>query len=484
MTAALAFTDEEELEYLQLLDQEVADLTLRAWLTGDLRYKLHPVQRMIHATIRGLPQEQRDAVILCARRFGKSFLVVCMAIEDCIQNPGCIVRVVGPEIEQTIEIIEFNLDKIVRDAPGGIVRRQGSRRRWAVGESHIMVGAFDAKNVKKNLGKEALNIYTEEAGASNSETFDYGMREVLSPQLLHTKGRMVHATTPPPELDHIFATQYIPQASRDGSLFKFRIWDNPRLDEAQIQQAIDDSRGRHTIAFRRNYECELVKDPGVVCVPSFTPEVHVRGDWQDPAHAIWFMFGDWGGIRDQSWIGVAYYDFERATLRVVGETWHEPNTAMDLIAPEVLRLFRMVPKERRSGLDFALDAPGQVFIDLNKMLEAAQTDLRCRPVTNKEDLETAVNAVEVALSQNRISLDPACKQLALTCEYGRFNKQRTDFNRTPQFGHNDALAGLMYGWRACDKTTNPFPKNTYNRDNWFDPEANAQANQEPIFRRF
>ena len=94
------------------------------WQRGDLSWKLHLNQKIIYEQLREI--DAREAVVTCARRFGKSYMAVVMAIEDCLQNPGITVRIIGPEIKQTANIVHPLIMKISADAPNGLIQRMKS----------------------------------------------------------------------------------------------------------------------------------------------------------------------------------------------------------------------------------------------------------------------------------------------------------------------------------------------------------------------
>lgn len=477
---------DEELELLKLYEAEDQS-KIDAWYRGDLYHKLHSGQKLIYDTVRYLPKTVRDCIFYCARRFGKSFLIVIMALEDCIRNPKEVIRIVGPELEQTIEIVEFNLDKIIVDAPPGFIKKL-TRKSWRVGNSKLIVGAFDNRNVRKNLGKEAFAIYTEEAANAKSDEFAYGMKEILSPQLLHSKGRFYHGTTPPPELDHIFETEYVPAASKAGTLFRFTIDDNPRADAEMREQAIKDSGGIDTIAYKRNYLVQAVKDPGIVVTPAFNQARHVK-PIVIPEYATWIIFGDWGGVRDRTWVGAGFWDYLRGKLCVVAEIDYDPNTESGRVAADIRNsLETLIPKmhnprlilkaQNDDGLDHWprwIDCAGQTKVDLlSKHGLLVQLPF-------KDNFDAAANNLNMGFVNDQIEIDPSCTQLIATCEFGRFNKQRTDFARSVALGHMDAIAGLMYGYRMVDKTTNPYPPEKFDRQEYYVP---PQDESEVSLREF
>lgn len=445
-------TEREELELLQLLEQEHAEITAQAWKTGNLRHKLHAGQRKIYDVVRSVNTAPGDDVVnLCARRFGKSYISCAMALEDCIRNPDSIVRIVGPELYQTIEIADFNLTKIALDAPPGLVRPVKNGRVWHVGTSQIHLGGFDRKNVKRNLGKEALNIYTEEACASRSEEFLFAMREILSPQLFHTRGRFVHATTPPEDLNHSFITDFIPAAKAKGLFFLFTIDDNPRADELMRADAIEKSGGAHTTAYKRNYLCEFVREDEKSIVPLFNRYRHMR-EMTRPLHVKWTISVDLGFARDMSAAALSFWDPERRKHCIYdARVWpRATDTASIVRALKALEAQHNVVPVR-----FVDDDPRSVA-DLHTL-----HGYSCA-IPSKDDLNAMLAAFNVAFGNDEIEIHPRCEHLILSLEAGLWNERRTDFERSEVLGHWDSGMAALYGFRMQDRRDGrpPFQGNT------------------------
>lgn len=451
--------DFDDIELLKSLENESLKQIEEDWARGNLRYKLHAAQRKIYDTVRELPVEVRDVILFCSRRFGKSVLGILMALEDCINNPNVYVYVVGPELAQTMEIVAEKLDLICADMPKGMVVSIRGGRRYRVGQSTLVVGAYDKDNVGKAKGKEAFAIYTEEACDSDSKQFEYGMKEVYSPLLLHSKGRFVHMTTPPRELNHIFLTEYVPKSVLANTFFKYTIHDNPLIDAEMFAQAVHDSGGSvKSISFRRNYLCEVVRDGSLVVLPSFDDTLHVE-EFEVPQFGNWIVFGDTGGVKDKTWFGIGWYDFATATFMILDERVFEANTATSVIVTAFAELESWLP-----GGYFGtryIDMSGQLQVDFQKDHQIST----CLP--GKDNFDAAINQLEMAFLQNKIKIHKRCKFLLTSCAYGTFNKARTTFARNGALGHCDALAGLMYGWRMVDKITNPVPFAPVIRDTHF-----------------
>lgn len=438
----MGLSEEEELEYLRLLELEDAQAVELDWQRGNLRWKLHAAQRKIYDAIRALPVGfGNDPVMLCSRRFGKSYLICIMALEDGIRNPGNIVRIVGPELQQTIEIVDYHMEKIRADAPVDFIRRRKNGRVWEVGASQIVIGGFDKKNVKRNLGKEAISVYTEEACASKSEEFDYAVREVIGPQLFHTRGRMVHATTPPEDLNHVFITQFVPTAERRGLFFKFTIDDNPMADEAMRKDAIEKSGGEHTTAYKRNYLCEFVREDSLSIIPLFSHHVNVR-EFDVPAFARWTVAVDFGYARDLSAAALSFWDFRTSEHRIIDALVWDRATSTQQIVRDLLAL------EARWGVR----RPNRV-VDEDPRTIADLGTIHGYPCSapSKDELVAMLAEFNVSCGNGKVVVHPRCEQLISAMHGGLWNKTRTDFERTPLLGHWDSGMAALYGFRAQDR---------------------------------
>src|SRR5437868_3927517 len=100
-------------------DLPINEATNALWREGELSWKLDHLQRSIRHNI--LSNESEKVLILSSRQIGKSFVSVVMALEFCIKNPGCIVRIMAPTLKQVSDIVNDNLTPICFDAPRGLV---------------------------------------------------------------------------------------------------------------------------------------------------------------------------------------------------------------------------------------------------------------------------------------------------------------------------------------------------------------------------
>lgn len=414
------------------------------WRRGHLSYKLQPQQRPIYDQIRTLPENVDEAVVLCARQFGKSVLGVLLAIEDCIRYPNRCILIVGPTLVQTKDIVSPRMMLLTQDAPPGLIRRAKSENRWYIGQSELIIGGFDV-NSSSQRGKTVQTIYIEEIVDSHPDKYIEAMRSDLGPAMTRSDaGKMIFLTTPPKIPDHPFLTETVVQARLNDAFHKYTIYDNKELSKAQFDACVRRAGGKKSVDFQREYECKVVRDSSIVVVPAFDETKHVR-PLQMPGYFNLQIAMDWGGVRDHT-VGLLYcYSYHDNRMYVLQEFHCGPNVGTN----EIVKGMREMEAERFIKKR-AVDAPGQIMVDLSTM---HNYDVQLPP---KDDWKAQINALNVAFSEDRLWVSPDCPFLIETLRSGVFNKNRTDFERTRTLGHCDAIAALMYGHRTLDRS-NPFP---------------------------
>lgn len=414
------------------------------WQRGVLHWKLWPQQRPIYDTVRVLPRNVQTVVFLCARQFGKSVLVVCLAVEDCLQNPDIIVMIIGPSIKQTRAIVRPRMKLIIKDAPAGLIRPVKSEDTWYFANgSELKLGGFDTNSAAQR-GKTIFKIYLEETGDSEGDDYVDFLRSDLSPALTHSAhAQIIHATTLPKVPDHPFVLETLPEAHLAGSLFTFTIHDNKKLSKEKYDQCVKLCGGEHTIAFRREYLCLQVRDSSIILAPEFDELIHVK-PCVVPEYAFFWLSGDTGIIRDLNVFHLWCYDFKRAKKLVLDECWFPPDIGTGPMVEKIKAL------EGTRKVARWVDTDTRLRLDL-----AAQHNFPTN-LPSKDELEPTVNLARVELQKATVEIDPKCNLLITTLRSGTFNKNRTDLARTVALGHMDAFMSFAYGLRHAN-TANPYP---------------------------
>lgn len=449
------------------------------WYRGNLTWKLHKVQLIVYKALRHLPKGTREAVVLIARRWGKSYLGVVMALEDCLQNPGKQVFIVGPSLKQTRRIITPLIREITLDAPQGLIKQTKSELTWTVGESTLIIGAFDTA-LESFRGLEAISIYLEESGLADVQEYEYTLKSVLRPTLMHSQGRLTHLTTPPREENHPFVFSTMPEAHLNNAMFVYTIEDNPLMSKEEIEAEIQASGGRESEHCKRELFCKIVKDEKRLVTPEFDEERHVK-KLTSPPYTYYLTAIDFGGVRDNHALLLTYFDFERNKTCIFDEVWLGINTGTD----EIIKAGRRMESSNdvfwlKGAPARIIDAPDQLLIDVKRMKYECT-----KPQKGKDSVEDGIQALRVGLLKDQIEIDPRCIVLIQTLKYGMWDKHRKDFQRTDALGHCDMIAALSYAYRHTDRVNNPFPPNLgLNRDTHFYMDEKSRRNNDTIERAF
>jgi hypothetical protein len=352
------------------------------WLLGDLRYKLHDTQIKIWESLEN--QTAQEALILSARQLGKSYVACAYAISFCIRNPGSIVRIAAPTLKQAQDIVNDNLEPIIRDAPQSLVTRLKSSYRWLIGSSELRLGVLERAHVDSLRGGNAKLIICEEGGFVRSDDYKYAVESVIGPQLLRSGGRLVHVTSPSREPDHYIHSETLPKCELNHSIHRYSVYDNPQLSDEQINKAIELCGGIDTIAWRREYLAEIVRDDQIVCVPEYNHELHVQ-EFPYFEYANFLTTIDAGGVRDKTVALLLSYDLRDSIIRVHAERVFAANTSSDIIIESVKNMEQDVQEVHQRYAD----APGQLLIDWQTK-HNYQTILPA-----KDDWEAGLNALRL-----------------------------------------------------------------------------------------
>jgi hypothetical protein len=449
-------------EHDKALLQEIAARKESLWRRGKLRWKLKGKQIDIYNTLNSLPQSTRKRVILCARGFGKTYMALNAAIESCLKPPyNHPVFFIAPEIKQGVDIATPIIQQITADAPPGLIKRLKSENKWQIGESQLILSGFNRDSIDRLRGQRPKAVFLDEVRDVETDNFKYGLLGVILPMCLHTLAPVNMMTTLPYNSEHYLISDVIPEAQLDNAFFKYTIYDNPLITEEQIEIAIKESGGINSPAFLSEYLCQGVRDYARAIVPEFDEQRHVRNSFDIPEYAHWLVSVDTGGVRDKTHAIIAYYDFIRARLCVVGERVFGPGTPTSEIVSGTLDLEREFNHKNKE--DRIVDAHGQTMVDLNTM-----HSFRARNPL-KDDFDAKINTLQVAFQHDKIEVHSDCKFLITTLRNGRLNEKRNDYERTESLGHCDAIDSLAYCWRNI-RRDNPEPPRFHDpRSEWQRP---------------
>lgn len=425
-----------------------------AWKQGTLHYKLkgkHKHQRPIYDAIRSA-SFQDYFVLLCARRTGKSFVALLVAIEDCIRHPNITIGYIGPEKAQAAAIVEHNIREILLDCPNHLKPKHNIQKQsynFPNGSKIVLAGSNN-KEEDSLRGSSLFKALVDEARDFNR--LNYILNDVLAPATNTDKGQIIIMSTPADTAAHEFFD--VAEAAKErGSFVKFTINDCNHFDDEQLAAAIAKTGGIESDTYRREYLCEWVT----------STELKIIGEWADsyigvlePSNEYYQFYDHYIGMdlgfkKDFTSILAATYNFHEATLYVEDEY---TNKGIDTVTRKLSIIIKQMetkwpkPAYRR----IADNNEPRVLADLNTEYELSFIE------TTKESLKAMVNQVRDWVKDGRIKVAPHCFQLLGCLNYGVWNTTMKEFDRSNVYGHFDALAALIYLVRNINESKNPIPK--------------------------
>jgi hypothetical protein len=249
------------------------------------------------------------------------------------------------------------------------------------------------------------------------------------------------------------------------SFFLRTIFDNPLLSPTDIGEAMAEVGGANSTAWKREFLCEVIKDPEKIIVGEFSETRHVVKHIAVPPYCNWIVGTDLGFARDLSAMILGFYDFERATFCIVDAiVWPRATHTADIVR-DAKALER---KHTSKQVSRYVDCDARAQADLSSVHSYSIGQLR------KDNLNVQINALKIGFTKCEIEIHERCEHLIQTLNSQCWNANKTDFQRTETLGHADSLMALVYGYRMLDKS-NPFPLNYgRNHDTFYPSDEQVQ----------
>lgn len=461
-------------------DEHRRELLTQAWLTGELEYKLDPVQLKDAARVKKWWAEteeaaQRWGALDCSRRYGKDTMMGTLAAEICIRRPGARVPYGAPTQKMVSEILEEIFEQIFCDCPPDLRptwKKADSRWVFPNGSRIILVG-FDM-HPDRARGRSMDAWFLTEPGLFTDLV--KVLKGVLIPQALtnpHACGLM--GSTPSETPSHAWSTTYVPLAQERGRHIHRTLWDNPRVPKRTKIAFIEETGGEDSAETRREWYAEHVVDASKAVVPEFSKGKKVKQDdgtyiseteaeiCQEIERPKW---ADAYVSLDPGWehlcaVLFGYYHFDLAMI-VVEDEFALPHENTERVADQIkIReklLWSKWPRYNQSQKT-AREQPYMRYsdTDLRMIGDLRQLHgLHFNP-TAKDNLKAQVNHVRVLVGRRHIRIHPRCVLLRSHLRNGIWNKQKTKFAESDEFGHFDTLAALVYLVRNVNVQRNPNP---------------------------
>jgi hypothetical protein len=443
---------------------EETDLLRIAWGTGNLRYLLYPLQEQWKEAYDA--NGRRVFVIDCSRRIGKTVFILESIFEVALRTPKGQARYAAPTKIMVENIINPTIDEIfLPDCPSDmrpVWKAQKGIWLFPNGFTLHIAGVNDG-HADDLRGPWANIVAIDEAGFVND--LGYVMKDVLMPQLLTTRGRMLVASSPAKTPAHQF-TDVCLEAEAASAYIHATIYDaleggHPALTPEVIEEFAEEVGGKDTTTWQREYLARRVVDAESAIIPEFTDleaqlvedfdRVDEDGKTKFPEHYACYVVGDNGFVDIAFWLFIVH-DFKRDLLLVQDEHVFQHATSADmrpvLLAKEHELWKTKVPEFRLA------DATAQT------LAEFVRHDLEEPYPVGKapnDDLDATVNGLRVATKRLKYRVHPRCRRLRLHLRNGIWNDAHTKFKRVPGYGHFDGIAALMYAERCIPRDINPYP---------------------------
>lgn len=390
---------------------------------------------------------------LAARKSGKSysiFLYVLQFVTKYRNYPRPIlVRWIFPSIKLAKEVVPALWEELKNSIPEDMWPRylKAEGRFIFPWGAQICLGGGLPENQDNNRGPYMSLLILDECAFFDAPTFVSFINGVLKPQATHYQDivKYLYITTPPDTLDHPAFTNVLSVCKGKSTYKVSTIYDNIFLNENGIQKIADELGGVESEAFKREYLCELIARSDRRVCPEFNSEDHVglydpyerdphTGETTKYAGLISVDYG----VKDFCGILSAYYNHIENILVITDEHMEKSMGLRKL--KDTLDIMQEDMYDYSETIDITVDAFEQSAFELRH-----EYMLTFRRPT-KAKVEDQIGLVRNALVNNRILIDPKCKNLIAQLELGMWKKTEKvgDFERSEQFGHLDLIAALCY----------------------------------------
>ena len=395
-------------------------------------------------------KHSRKYIIHCARRLGKTYLLVilscCVAyskdnaqIRYASQTQKAVKKMVHPIFKEVFKTIKKELRPRWNSQEGAYIFPNGSM---------VHVAGVNNGHADDLRGTAADLAVVDEAGFIDD--LSYLVDSVLMPQLLTIPGAsLLMASSSPVSPAHEF-TEYIHEARLDKYYSSYTIHDGGYSSEL-IEEFCKEAGGEDATSWRREYLNEIIVDSDYAIIPeasNFKGSI-CGSEYRSYYHNYVSMDI---GTRDLTVVLFGYYDFKRAKLCVESEyIINGPKMTTPILASAI--------KEKETKLWGSSEVYKRISDNNNLLLLQDLGYLHdCHFIpTSKDSLEAMVNEMRIFFSNGRIEIGEDCPLLLESVRFGFWNESRSGFGRSATLGHFDAIAALMYMIRNLDQTTNPVP---------------------------
>ena len=449
------------------------------WRRGILRWKLKGIQNNIYDRFKGSPTNHQE-IFLCSRQTGKTFTALLIAFEVALQNPGCIIKYLCPQLNQAQTNIRPQVRELLVDCPFDVIPSEEEiwKEQLKVyvlpNGSQIQVGGTDKDHVQKLRGGTASLAICDEAGFMDN--LKNNIRSVILPTLRIKKGKLLIVSTASEDPNHEFMVDFVEPAEAEGTLIKYTIFDNPLFSKQDVDDTIRQyPKGLNDPDFQREYMCIACIDSDKNVLNNFTQEVqnYTIKEVEMPRMCDFYVGVDVGFV-DLTAALFGYYDFLNARVVILdelimnGEQVTSKNFAEECRKKEAEHFTDSLNKDNKIPPYRRIMDNNLIFInDLHKSQGLHFI------ATKKDKRETHINKVKTMLDAEQLIIHPRCKHLIYHMRGAKWDKNRKDFLRmndsasgTIKGGHADTIPALIYLIRNVDVGRSPYPKDFFKQSGY------------------
>lgn len=434
---------------LQITPQQAREILWRKGKITD--FLLDQNQKILRDQIKNTKRKTHVAVF--SRQMGKSYGVLGIALDELLSRKNITVCYVAPRLKQGKKIVKTNLEELLKSCPHDLkpkFDRDSSSYVFPSTNSRLELYGFNAEEIESSRGPKAHMIIVDECGFMTD--LKYGLRSVLYPKLNTTRGPMILVSTLPKSQGHEF-WDLVKKAEYDGVLVKKDIFECPRYTQEDIDGFAEEVGGYDSVDFLREYRNIMITDEDHAVIPEANEDKlkNIVKNYERPPYYDPYVSMDIGG-KDFTFLVFAFYDFLAGKIVIEDELVFKGKSFTTAnLAREV--------KQKEEQL-WGLKKPFLRIADNNNLilLNDLTIDYSLTFIPTAKDNKFAwINQLRVMIAEERIIINPKCKQLIFHLKNATWNKNKTDYERSLDGGHYDGVDSTAYLLRNIAFSKNPYP---------------------------
>lgn len=441
----------KETEGLVLEDKRESSALRLAWTIGRLEYKLSPLQRDIRSGWQMSKKLSRQYLMHIGRQTGKTFTLNTIAIEYCLQNPGCTVVVVAPVEKKLASFIRGILNAILHDCPPDLMPRRLDQKNQLVFANgsiiHYFGATHDNHNAIRGLGSVSFLVLDEAGFFSNLME----LVAVVSPMLLRANGFLVFSSSSPESVDHPFVA-LIEQAKLEGWYVFHPTWDDKTIAPEALDGLAKLLGGKDSSKWRREVGCELIVEKTKQVLPEWDSAKYVYSIPRTIVYKFYHHFVSFDpGFKDPASVTFGTYLYGAGILYIEDEI---VIPGRDITIDKMAAKIQAKVVELWAGTDrvsYWADPSNQTILD-----EMGKKYKLFFNWTAKDKKEQSLESLRAFISQARLVLDPKCIIHKTMFENTIWKSDHRDFERSASGFHGDCVDSTLYLYRNL-RYDNPIP---------------------------